>query len=200
MPNSIFSCQANLNKAKSLEFGIKKDNLATRPGIPGPVRLCRRSQFFHIQVPGPQIKVLYSFWHERPTLNVTSQLKIRINQWVTVDPTNLCTRCARAHLCVGRKCSKCTVRCCSAVAAGVFYYHLHQDYRVGTSHPSIVSNVYIKVSWNNRKLVSFNPSQGITTVLLRIPGILHLSLGRMPASNTGSISNASSSACTPYHP
>jgi len=52
---------------------------------------------------------LHFFWHERPTLNRGSQLKTCRSHWITVDPINHCTRCTCAHLCVGRKCSLCTV-------------------------------------------------------------------------------------------
>jgi len=39
----------------------------------------------------------------------TSLLKLCRNQWVIVYPTNHCTRYTCAHLCVGRKCSICSV-------------------------------------------------------------------------------------------
>jgi len=36
--------------------------------------------------------VLHQFWHERPTLNGTTQPKLCRNQWVTVDTRSLCNR------------------------------------------------------------------------------------------------------------
>jgi len=47
-------------------------------------------------------------------------LKKYRNEAVTADPTILCNRCSGTSLSVGRKCSWCTVRCYSTVAAGVF--------------------------------------------------------------------------------
>jgi len=66
------------------------------------------------------LTVLHLFWHERPTLNGTSQLKLWRNQWGVLDQRNLCTRCTCAHLCAWKKFSRCTVRCYSAVIAEVF--------------------------------------------------------------------------------
>jgi len=70
-----------------------------------------------------------------------------------------------AHLCVGKKRSRCIVRCYGTVAAGIIPYHHCQYHHVGQSHPpytGIVSNVSIQVSQNDRGFVCFNPSQGIT--------------------------------------
>jgi len=59
---------------------------------------CRPCWFFQMQLQTIKYwSVLHLFWHERPTLNGTSQLKICRNQWVTSDPTNLCTRQARSQ-------------------------------------------------------------------------------------------------------
>ena len=62
-------------------------------------------------------------------------------------------------LCVGRKCSWCTVRCYITVAPGVFRYHLRQHHHVGQSHPSylrIVPKACVEVSQKNRGFISFN--------------------------------------------
>jgi len=69
---------------------------------------------------GDRSTVLHPFWHERSKLNGTSHLRLWINQRETIDPRNLCTMCAYAYLCVGKKCSWCTVHCYNTVAAGVF--------------------------------------------------------------------------------
>ena len=61
--------------------------------------------------------VLHPFWHERPMLIGTCQLKLCRNQWFTLEPTNSCTKCTCANLYVGRKCSWYTVRCYKTVAA-----------------------------------------------------------------------------------
>jgi len=78
-----------------------------------------------------------------------SHLKLCRNQWVTVEPKNLCIRCTCVHLCVRRKCSWCTVRCYSRIAAGIFRYHQHQHHHVDQSHipyPSIFPNMLTEVS------------------------------------------------------
>ena len=111
---------------------------------------------------GDRSTFLHPFCHERPTLIGTSQLKLCRNQWVTVDPTNLCTSCTCANLCLGRKCSWCTVRCYSTVATGAFRYQLGKHHHVGHSHPSISPATFptrIEVSRRDRGFVSFYLSQ-----------------------------------------
>jgi len=61
---------------------------------------------------------------------VALRSQCRLQGWVTVDPTNLCTRCTCANLCVGRNFSCYTVRCYSRVAAGAFRYHWRQHHHV----------------------------------------------------------------------
>jgi len=69
---------------------------------------------------GDRSTVPHLFWHQRPTLIGISQLELYRNQWVSVDPAGLCTRCNCATLRCGGKCTLRTVRCCITVATGIF--------------------------------------------------------------------------------
>jgi len=94
-----------------------------------------------------QSTTLHTFWHERPTLIGTSQLKLCSYETVTVGLTNFCTTSTYANLCVGRKCSICTGGCYSTV--GALRYHLHQHHRVGQSnHPPILRHHFQHVHWS----------------------------------------------------
>ena len=94
-----------------------------------------------------------------------NQLTICINQWVTTNPTNLCTRCTCENLCLGRKCSWCTVRNYknSTVAAGAFCCHLRQHHHARRSRAFTPVSFPTRVLTSPERIVdsSLNPSQGI---------------------------------------
>ena len=144
---------------------------------------------------GDWSKFLHPFSRERPSLNGTSELKLCKTQWVTVDPTNLCPSCTCAHLCAGRKYSWFTVGCYNAVGAGAFCYHLHQHHYVNQSHPSIPQHRIFPTSHLSHSLKSPKRIVSSSALTLRraslifppcIPGTVHLSLGCIPVSGTGS--------------
>ena len=100
---------------------------------------------------------------------------------MTVYSKHLFTRCTCANLRVGRKCSWCTVRCHSTVAAAIFQYHLRQNHHDGQSHPSKHQQRPQHVNWNLR-----TPSQCINSFLHEFR-ILCTRWGHVPVSNTGTV-------------
>jgi len=89
-----------------------------------PEVTCRQTSGDPSKVLIHQLSSLHYFWHERSALIVPSQLKSCRNQWVTVEPTNICSRCIRANLCDGRKFSWCTVHWYNTVATEASRCHL----------------------------------------------------------------------------